>query len=70
MKQTKHMARSKTVWANLIVTGAIAGIPGAREYFADKPETLALAFALINLLLRYITTGGVHVMPPKQSRLP
>lgn len=54
----KPASQSKTVAAN-VLTVALCLIPGAREAFAEYPELLTIAVALMNIGLRFLTRDSI-----------
>jgi hypothetical protein len=56
----KNILKSKTFWVNVLSIGATA--LGALPV---DPHVGMIALGAINILLRKLTTGAVHVIPEK-----
>lgn len=64
-EDTKNIVTSKTVGANILIPIAVAVIPGAKEWVSENPEATLAIVALINIILRWVTDCGVHLLPKK-----
>lgn len=58
---------SKTLWINLIMAIA-AFFPPVQAYVAAHPETLLVAFSVVNIILRLVTKGAIQI--GDDSKLP
>jgi len=63
---SKNIVTSKTFWFNLLA--GLVAIAGQFDFGSFDPDTgvitVALGIvALVNLILRYLTDQGVHILP-------
>jgi len=75
--ETKSIFKSKTMWINaiLIITAVILLVnPSVLTSFGIFPENqsnvltlLGFLGAVLNIILRFLTTGSVSINPPKNS---
>lgn len=69
MNETKNVGTSKTVIANALFALVVALIPGAKEFVVENPSASIIGFSLVNILLRFLTKKGIHlVAPPRELR--
>jgi hypothetical protein len=55
---SKKWWQSKTIWTNLIMAVA-AFIPSVNAWIVANPTMIALAFVIINLILRAVTKSAI-----------
>ncbi len=71
---TKSIFASKVFWANVIALGvpilAAKGINLSPEYQEKLIEVLVGVIPLVNIGLRFVTTGPVQIIPPKPPAQP
>ena len=57
----KRWWQSKTVWANVLTFAVVTlGVLGASPLLATWVEEIALANALVNVWLRFVTREGIE----------
>ena len=63
----KSIFKSKTFWINLLMAAAVI-VPELASIEALKIpiEAAASIVGIVNVILRYLTKEGVHVIPPKE----
>lgn len=52
---------SKTLWVNLISAALVLFWPAGNAYMVAHPEVVAGAFAVINVILRFVTKGPISI---------
>ena len=57
-KMSKHLFTSKTFWFNVLTAAA-----ELTQVLPLPPGTVAIAAAVINIGLRFVTDQSVHVLP-------
>jgi hypothetical protein len=51
---------SKTIIANLVLAG-LAFVPGGSEWYAAHPDIVAAGFAIVNVVLRFVTKKQIQI---------
>ncbi len=57
----KHLLQSKTFWANIAVALIPLLIPAVQDLLRDYPSQAATVIAVLNIVLRIVTTNPVTV---------
>ncbi len=57
----KHLLQSKTFWANIAVALIPLLIPAVQDLLRDYPSQSATVIAILNIVLRVVTTNPVTV---------
>lgn len=60
MAESKNAFSSKTCWANMLLASAVEIHPGVGAWVASHPQGAILGIALMNVLIRHFTQGGLH----------
>lgn len=55
----KNALKSKTLWTNFILAALAIFYPPATTFVTNHPEVAASGFAVINMVLRFLTKGTV-----------
>ena len=58
---TKPAWQSKTLWMNVIGAALALFYPPANAYLVSHPDVVAGSFAVINIILRFITKGPIQI---------
>ena len=57
---TKNILSSKTAVGNLVIALIAAFVPNAKEFIINNPESSVGIISAFNIVLRLLTTKGVH----------
>lgn len=58
---TKPSYQSKTLWFNLVMAVA-AFFPGVSDFVSAHPELVPVAFAVVNIVLRFVSKDKVELL--------
>lgn len=53
---------SKTLWINAIVAVAAIAYPPAAAYISAHPESVAIGFSIVNIVLRFVTKSEISIV--------
>lgn len=53
--------QSKTLWMNFVGAALVLFWPAAGDVVAQNPEVVAVVWAALNMVLRFITKGTVQI---------
>lgn len=52
---------SKTLWVNAVVAVSAIAVPDVSVYISAHPEVVAIAFSVINIVLRLVTKSQISI---------
>ena len=67
MDESKPFFKSRTVLTNALFA-VLSLYPPLGRWISANPETAIQFMAVVNLLLRYVTKGGISLFPQDQDR--
>lgn len=69
MDDVKSIFKSKTFWVNaaVIIVGVATMLTDPVQYGPEVAKWAAVVLAVVNIILRTVTTGPVSVMPQKKD---
>lgn len=67
MIPNKHILLSKTFWINF-TAGVALLLPAVQKWLSENPVEIGVAFAALNILVRFATSGKVNIFGPEEGR--